>query len=71
MSELDSFFGKFKQLWRSGYNADLSIKSKAGEASLTLSLLLDSDSGPPLKPPYHPVFASTSRDSKDYWQGGR
>ena len=46
-SEIDNFFAKFKNLLHSGSDATLTVKSKAGKASVTLHL----DLGYVLHPP--------------------
>ena len=66
MMEVDSFIGKFKQLWKSGFNVDLCIKSKAGNAFLTLSLAMDSEPGPSFRPPCRQVFSSTSSERRKF-----
>ena len=38
--ELESFLIKFKQLCRNGLNANLNMKSEAGEVSVTLNVVL-------------------------------
>ena len=43
--QLDSFVSKFRQLWKDGLNADLSVKSVAGNATISLSVSLDNGSG--------------------------
>ena len=40
--ELDSFLAKFKQLLNNGFEANLNISSKAGKASVVLSLVMNS-----------------------------
>ena len=39
--ELNSFILKFKNLWKSGRNANLTIKSIAGKAHVSLNVELD------------------------------
>ena len=39
--EMDSFLIKFKNLWKSGRNANLTIKSNAGKAEVVLIVELD------------------------------
>ena len=41
MSEVDSFIGKFKNLWHSGRSASLTINSEAGKVRVTLSVEVD------------------------------
>ena len=43
--QLDSFVCKFRQLWKDGLNADLSVKSVAGNATISFSVSLDNGSG--------------------------
>ena len=50
MSELDSFFVKFKNLWSAGKNASLLIKSLAGKAVVKLELDLGDA---PIQPTLH------------------
>ena len=40
-NELDSFLLKFKQLWRSGFNASLNVDAEAGQPSVMLKLDLN------------------------------
>ena len=53
MSEIDSFVVKFKNLWHSGRNATLTIKSKAGKAEVTLQAELGDAPHPPAQLPNH------------------
>ena len=39
--EIDSFVLKFKNLWKSGRNANLTTNSNAGKADVVLSVELD------------------------------
>ena len=41
MSEIDSFFWKFKKLLHSGKNAQLEIKAEAGKALVKLTAEVD------------------------------
>jgi len=41
MAELDSFIGKYKQLWKNGCDVTLTLKSVAGKATISLDLSLD------------------------------
>ena len=41
MAELDSFIGKYKQLWKKGCDVTLTLKSVAGKATISLDLSLD------------------------------
>ena len=55
--ELNSFVGKFVNLWQSGRNATLKLESQAGKASVILQLELG------LQLPHQPVHG-TSRDRR-------
>ena len=59
MSELDSFVVKFKNLWSSGRNASLLIKSVAGKAEVKLELELGD--APAVLPSMHELQQRRSR----------
>ena len=42
---IDSFFVKFKKLWQNGLDAELEMKTKSGQVSISLSLILDNKQG--------------------------
>ena len=49
-AEIDSFIGKFYQLWRSGHTAHLDIDTCAGKAWMGLHLQMEHIPGPPHQP---------------------
>ena len=53
--EIDSFVMKFKNLWKSGRNANLTIKSNAGKAEVVLIVELDE----PIHQTQHPHHQSS------------
>ena len=55
--ELNSFVGKFLNLWQTGRNASLKLESQAGKASVVLQL----DLGYPLPPPHLPRHVSPAQ----------
>ena len=56
--ELNSFVGKFVNLWQTGKNATLKLESRAGQASVNLQL----DLGNQL--PHHPLVQDSARDRR-------
>ena len=52
MNELDSFVGKFRQLWKEGFNASLHVESKAEKASISLTVVLGNENYQNVKPFY-------------------
>ena len=52
-NELHSFVGKFVRLWQSGYNANLSLESKFGEAEVHLKVGLGGVPPPPHRTNLH------------------
>ena len=50
MKELDSFVGKFRQLWKEGFDASLHVESKAGKASISLTVVLEKENDQNVKP---------------------
>ena len=43
MKELDSFVGKFRQLWKEGFDSSLHVDIKAGKASISLTVVLEKE----------------------------
>ena len=62
--ELNSFVGKFVNLWQAGRNVSLKLDSQAGQASVTLQL----DLGQPVPPQHlqtpHPYVQTTAQDRR-------
>ena len=58
--ELNSFVGKFVNLWQTGKNATLKLESQAGQASVNLLL----DLGHQLPHQHHPHVQGTARDRR-------
>ena len=58
--QLNSFVGKFVNLWQTGKNATLKLESQAGQASVNLLL----DLGHQLPHQHHPNVQGTARDRR-------
>ena len=58
--ELNSFVGKFVNLWQTGKNATLKLESRAGQASVHLQL----DLGHQFAHQHHPHVQGTARDRR-------
>ena len=67
LAEVDSFIVKYKQLWKKGCDATLTLKSVAGKASISLNLNLDVLPGPELiqQEQTDITFKHTSTNSRD------
>ena len=69
--EIESFVGKFRRLWLSGHDAQLSMSTKHGQAWISLNLGLGYSPPPPgqhrVSPPHYqpPPYSSPSSKSRN------
>ena len=69
--EIESFVGKFRRLWLSGHDAQLTMSTKHGQAWISLNLGLGYSPPPPgqhrVSPPHYqpPPYSSLSSKSRN------
>ena len=65
LAEVDSFIIKYKQLWKKGCDATLTLKSVAGKASISLNLNLDDIPGSQLIPQTETPFTVNVSNTRE------